>query len=101
MNPLFMYTLAICVSLSFEAVGDPVKSIIERKNGGQHTLMAGAKEPLKVPGNNNATFGPVPKAEQLMQVEFLDIAPSPIPVYAISMPTATAWVNFCGLISLQ
>jgi hypothetical protein len=33
-----------------------------------------------VPGNNNATFCGVPRAEQLFHVDFLDIAPFPIPV---------------------
>jgi hypothetical protein len=80
MKSLLRYTLAFCVSLPFQVVGDPVRSIINRQDGVQHTLVAKAKEFLKVPGNNNATYGPVPKAEQLMQVEFLDIAPSPIPV---------------------
>lgn len=28
-------------------------------------------------GTNNATYGPVPKAEQLFDIEFLEIAPSP------------------------
>lgn len=34
-----------------------------------------------VPGNNNATYGPVPKAEQIFTIEFLEIAPLPMPVY--------------------
>ncbi|KAK4621520.1 hypothetical protein CLAFUW4_07235 [Fulvia fulva] len=33
-----------------------------------------------VPGNNNATYGPVPKAEQIFTIEFLEIAPLPMPV---------------------
>jgi hypothetical protein len=32
---------------------------------------------IRVPGTNNATYGPVPEAQQLMQIEFLEIAPSP------------------------
>lgn len=32
-------------------------------------------------GTNNATYGPVPKAEQLFDIEFLEIAPSPFLVY--------------------
>jgi hypothetical protein len=43
--------------------------------------MARLEGTLKVPGHNNATYGPVPKADQLFQVEFLEIAPSPIPRY--------------------
>jgi len=33
----------------------------------------------KVPGSNNATFGPVPEEDQLFRVEFLEIAPTPVP----------------------
>ncbi|KAM4066416.1 hypothetical protein HRG_000520 [Hirsutella rhossiliensis] len=37
-------------------------------------------EPVKVPGHNNATYGPVPKKDQLLHVEFVEMAPSPVPV---------------------
>lgn len=36
----------------------------------------------KVPGHNNATYGPVPKEDQIFVVEFLEIAPMPIIAYA-------------------
>ena len=36
---------------------------------------------LKVPGSNNATFGPVPESQQIFKIEFLEIAPLPIPTY--------------------
>lgn len=36
----------------------------------------------KVPGHNNATYGPVPKEDQLLDVTFLEIAPTPILAYA-------------------
>ncbi|KAI1744723.1 hypothetical protein F4680DRAFT_443995 [Xylaria scruposa] len=42
--------------------------------------MSKPGEKINVPGNNNVTYGPVPKEEQLFQVEFLEIAPSPIPL---------------------
>jgi hypothetical protein len=48
-------------------------------------IMVDTERTVKVPGNNNATYGPVPKADQLLDIEFLDIAPSPIPVYAHSL----------------
>lgn len=35
-------------------------------------------EKIRVCGHNNATYGPVPKDEQLFSVEFLEIAPTPI-----------------------
>jgi hypothetical protein len=34
----------------------------------------------RVYGNNNATYGPVPRQEQLFQIEYLEIAPSPFEV---------------------
>jgi len=33
-----------------------------------------------IPGHNGAFYGPIPKAEQIFDIEFLEIAPSPIPV---------------------
>jgi hypothetical protein len=48
---------------------------------------------VKVPGNNNATYGPVPQAEQLLDIEFLDMAPSPIPVYAHSILPAISRID--------
>jgi hypothetical protein len=35
---------------------------------------------IYVPGTNNATYGPVPEADQLFEIEFLEIAPSPFRV---------------------
>lgn len=38
-------------------------------------------QPLdRVPGSNDATFGPVPVAEQIFEMEFLEIAPTPMPM---------------------
>ncbi|KAK1752637.1 hypothetical protein QBC47DRAFT_463182 [Echria macrotheca] len=34
----------------------------------------------RVPGDNEAVYGPIPKAEQIFHIEFLEIAPSPIEV---------------------
>lgn len=42
------------------------------------TSMSKAAELKKVPGHNNATF--CPGVEQLFKVEFLEIAPDPVPV---------------------
>jgi len=38
----------------------------------------------KVPGHSDAVYGSVPKEDQLLDVEFLDIAPTPIISYAVS-----------------
>lgn len=35
----------------------------------------------RVPGSNNATYGPVPVGEQIFDIEYLEIAPWPIPTY--------------------
>ena len=35
----------------------------------------------KVRGHNDAIYGPVPKEDQLLDVEFLEIAPTPIIAY--------------------
>jgi len=43
--------------------------------------MPGAESSKQgIPGHNGAFYGPVPKAEQIFDIEFLEIAPSPIPV---------------------
>jgi len=39
-------------------------------------------DPNKVPGHNNGTYGPVPEAKQLFKLEYLEVTPTPIPVYA-------------------
>jgi hypothetical protein len=57
-------------------------------NDNQHPLtknktitMPGAESSKQgVPGHNDAFYGPAPKAEQIFDIEFLEIAPSPIPV---------------------
>lgn len=38
----------------------------------------------KVPGHNNATYGPTPKSSQIMDIEFLEIAPLPVVAYVLS-----------------
>jgi hypothetical protein len=43
--------------------------------------VAEPEDPNKVPGHNNVTYGPVPKAEQLFKLEYLEVTPTPIPVY--------------------
>ncbi|KAL4965979.1 uncharacterized protein BDV14DRAFT_171876 [Aspergillus stella-maris] len=38
-----------------------------------------AQQGNKVPGNNDAVYANVPKEDQLFKVEFLEVAPTPIP----------------------
>jgi len=44
------------------------------------TMNEGESSRQRVPGDNDAYYGPVPKTEQIFEIEFLEIAPSPIPV---------------------
>lgn len=46
----------------------------------QSTIMATTGEGVRVPGNNNATFCNVSSEKQLFNVEFLEVAPTPLPV---------------------
>ncbi|PVH76823.1 hypothetical protein DL98DRAFT_496291 [Cadophora sp. DSE1049] len=46
----------------------------------------------KVPGHNNATYGPVPKNEQLLSVEFLEIAPTPIVADRVFFIYLRGWI---------
>lgn len=46
----------------------------------QSTTMATTGEGVRVPGNNEATFCTVSREKQLFDVEFLEVAPSPLPV---------------------
>jgi hypothetical protein len=39
-----------------------------------------------VPGSNHATYGPVPVEEQIFWIEYLEIAPLPIPTYDLPKP---------------
>ncbi|SPN99081.1 uncharacterized protein DNG_02120 [Cephalotrichum gorgonifer] len=43
-------------------------------------IITGVEGADRISGNNNATYGPVPRDEQLFRIELLEIAPSPIPV---------------------
>lgn len=37
-----------------------------------------------VPGSNDAKYGPVPREEQTFDIEFLEIAPTPMPMYDLT-----------------
>ncbi|RYP65460.1 hypothetical protein DL770_008990 [Monosporascus sp. CRB-9-2] len=66
--------------LTLRAALAAASPIIEQQPLAQFEVTAEPEGALKVPGHNNVTYGPVPKVDQLFQVEFLEIAPSPIPV---------------------
>lgn len=47
-----------------------------------------------VPGHNNATYGPIPKAEQVFQIEQFEVSPLPVPVFDhLSQLTKTIETN--------
>ncbi|RYP65608.1 hypothetical protein DL771_008216 [Monosporascus sp. 5C6A] len=66
--------------LTLRAAQAAASPITQQQPLAQFEVMAEPEGAFKVPGHNNATYGPVPKVDQLFQVEFLEIAPSPIPV---------------------
>ncbi|KAF1836711.1 hypothetical protein BDW02DRAFT_566801 [Decorospora gaudefroyi] len=80
MKSLLSTTLTLCALQTISAINLPFRPVAHKP---QIPVMSEPQDMLKVPGDNNATYGPVPKAEQLLQVEHLSIAPSPIPVNKI------------------
>lgn len=71
MKPIFPQVLAICVESLVVAQGVHQEPLLSNK------IMSQLKVD-KVPGHNNAVYGPVPKEDQLFDVGFLEIAPTPI-----------------------
>jgi hypothetical protein len=80
MKSLLFKLLSLCALRAVLATELHLNSITEQKSLVQAVVMAEAEGALKVPGHNNATYGPVPKTEQLLEIELLEIAPSTIPV---------------------
>lgn len=72
---------ALCAALAALDIVATASPIIQQQPLTQAEAMATPEGALKVPGHNNATYGPVPKADQLFEIEFLEIAPSPLPAY--------------------
>jgi len=46
-------------------------------------IMATLQDPVFVPGSNDAFYGPIPKNEQIFDIAFLEISPSPIQLYVL------------------
>lgn len=65
---------------AFVAARSPISAAYQQPLPHVETMSENKATP-KVPGNNDAIFGPIPKDSQLFEVEFLEIAPSPIPTY--------------------
>ncbi|KAJ8128591.1 hypothetical protein O1611_g5043 [Lasiodiplodia mahajangana] len=80
MKPLFSYLFIICVVLAQLAAARPPRSINEQQFLGQVETMSESqqKEDSSVPGHNNFTYGPVPEKNQLFQLDFLEVSPSPM-----------------------
>lgn len=54
----------------------------------QQQIMA--QDHLQVPGHNAAVYDAVPKEDQIFQIEYLEIAPTPIIAYNPPFPRNTA-----------
>jgi hypothetical protein len=80
MKSVLVQTLTLYAIPTVFAAAIPLNSITHQKPVAQVEVITEPKGALKVPGHNNATYGPVPKASQLFEIEFFEIAPSTIPV---------------------
>jgi hypothetical protein len=76
MKSTFLHFLTLCaaaLAITSHAKSSQQKSLVNID------IIA---EQDKVRGHNDAIYGPVPKEDQLLDVEFLEIAPTPIIAYA-------------------
>ncbi|KAI0190357.1 hypothetical protein EV127DRAFT_365058 [Xylaria flabelliformis] len=83
MKIVLLHLLVLCtvsIRLTAAAVGPPDSTFEQQQSLGHTGTMSKPEEKSSVPGHNNVTYGPVPKEDQLFQVELLEIAPSPIPL---------------------
>jgi hypothetical protein len=85
MKSLLIQTLSLCALGTALAASPDHTSNSQQVHLAPAAVMVYTEQTIKVPGNNKATYGPVPKAEQLLDIERLEIAPSPIPVYVHSL----------------
>lgn len=77
-------TLSLVAGAAAPASHDDIQHPLTKN---QTITMPGAESSeQRVPGHNDAFYGPVPKAEQIFDIEFLEVAPSPIPVYVFFLP---------------
>lgn len=70
----------LCVILAFPRVLQAFPSTKQEILQVEMSVMPVLENAPKVPGHNNATYGPVPRTEQLFEIEFYEIAPSTVPV---------------------
>jgi hypothetical protein len=81
MKSIFVQSLTFCIIPTVFTLALSLNATRLQKPLAQVDTMANEESALKVPGHNNATYGPIPKDSQLFEIEFLEIAPSPIPTY--------------------
>lgn len=80
MKSILVQLLAPCAISTVFALSMPLDFAIRQQPLAQVEALTKSESALKVPGNNNATYGPVSKASQLFEIYFFEIAPSPVPV---------------------
>ncbi|KAM7199198.1 hypothetical protein V8F33_004673 [Rhypophila sp. PSN 637] len=83
MRLILLHSLSIFAASNLNAA---IASAHEQQVLNPETAMAentSAAIKIGVPGHNDAFYGPVPKKDQIFMIDFLEIAPSPIPVEKI------------------
>ena len=76
---------ALCATLGVLDAVRPPHSVTNQKHISATSTTSELDNNLSVPGHNNATYGPVPRSEQLFNIQFLEIAPTPWEVYEITI----------------
>jgi hypothetical protein len=76
-SPVTSLGAACCFAVLSKA--SPTQDVLRRPFTGTEAVRR-LEAPIRVPGTNNATYGPVPKIDQLFQIEFLELAPLPFQV---------------------
>jgi hypothetical protein len=78
---LFLFCSAVAAAAVHVTAALPSNSARQQQRLGKPEIMVETERAGRVYGYNNATYGPVPKEDQLFHVEELDLGPSPIHLY--------------------
>ncbi|KAK0614591.1 hypothetical protein B0T14DRAFT_499828 [Immersiella caudata] len=90
---LSLVVALIALSFTATAAGPASQNTIQHPLTKAKTIsMSETEASNSVPGNNDAFFGPVPKAEQIFYIRFLEIAPTPIPVSKYFFLLIRGWI---------
>lgn len=73
----------ITALLNLVVIATAAQLVMSEANSFGGGVTSGTAGPVY--GNNNATYGPVPRSEQIFEIESLEIAPSPIIPY-VALP---------------